>query len=197
MKGNAMIHFAKCIVGIDKPHSQTTVAEQELLSKYAMGANIAVEIGVYEGVNTVLISSVLSDKGVLYGIDPFFKGSIGICYHERIARQSIRKKNLSHKVKMINKLSYDAVNDVPDFIDFIFIDGDHSYEGLKKDWEGWHPKIKQGGIIALHDTEIPSYDLDVGKLGSYKFFNDIIKEDVRFKQVAIVDSLNILEKLRH
>jgi predicted O-methyltransferase YrrM len=36
-------------------------------------------------------------------------------------------------------------------VDFVFIDGDHSYEGCKGDIEAWLPNIKPGGIIAIHD----------------------------------------------
>ncbi len=36
-------------------------------------------------------------------------------------------------------------------IDFIFIDGDHSYEACKADIEAWTPLVKKGGVIAFHD----------------------------------------------
>jgi predicted O-methyltransferase YrrM len=36
-------------------------------------------------------------------------------------------------------------------IDFLMIDGDHSYAGVKKDWELYSPLVKEGGLIALHD----------------------------------------------
>lgn len=36
-------------------------------------------------------------------------------------------------------------------IDFLFIDGDHSYEGVKKDFEIYAALVKKGGIIAFHD----------------------------------------------
>jgi hypothetical protein len=36
-------------------------------------------------------------------------------------------------------------------VDVIFIDGDHSYEGVKTDLECWFPKIKSGGVIAYDD----------------------------------------------
>ena len=36
-------------------------------------------------------------------------------------------------------------------IDFLFIDGDHSYEGVKKDFEMYSPLVDKGGIIASHD----------------------------------------------
>lgn len=39
-------------------------------------------------------------------------------------------------------------------VDFLFIDGDHSYEGVKKDFEMYSPLVKKGGIIAFYDVVI-------------------------------------------
>jgi predicted O-methyltransferase YrrM len=36
-------------------------------------------------------------------------------------------------------------------IDFIFIDGDHSYEACKADIAAWAPFVKRGGVMAFHD----------------------------------------------
>jgi len=36
-------------------------------------------------------------------------------------------------------------------IDFIYLDGDHFYDGIKNDINIWLPKVKIGGIIAGHD----------------------------------------------
>ena len=36
-------------------------------------------------------------------------------------------------------------------IDFLWIDGDHSYEGVKKDIYHWTPLVKKGGFICFHD----------------------------------------------
>lgn len=36
-------------------------------------------------------------------------------------------------------------------IDFLYIDGDHSYEGVKKDIKMWFPKVKSGGLIGGDD----------------------------------------------
>jgi predicted O-methyltransferase YrrM len=36
-------------------------------------------------------------------------------------------------------------------VDFIFIDGDHSYEACQADIAAWAPFVKRGGVIAFHD----------------------------------------------
>lgn len=37
-------------------------------------------------------------------------------------------------------------------IDLLFIDGDHTYEGVKKDWEMYSPLVRLGGLIVFHDV---------------------------------------------
>lgn len=41
-----------------------------------------------------------------------------------------------------------------DKFDFVFIDGDHSYEGCKKDILNWGSKIKEKGLLCGHDIDI-------------------------------------------
>jgi predicted O-methyltransferase YrrM len=39
-------------------------------------------------------------------------------------------------------------------IDFLFIDGDHLYDGVKADFEMYSPLVKKGGIVAFHDARL-------------------------------------------
>ena len=59
-------------------------------------------------------------------------------------------------------------------IDFLFIDGDHTYEGVKKDFEMYSLLVKEGGIIAFHDIaeHPPEKNCDVRR-----FWEEIKKED--------------------
>jgi len=195
MKGNALFHYIKYILNIDSPHSQTTPLERNTIKKYAKDVNIAVEIGVFEGLNTVGIAKSLSLEGKLYAIDPFFTGSLGISYGKMIAYSYAKRNKVSNKVFFIKKFSFEATKEVPNDIEFIFIDGDHSLEGIERDWLDWSDKTKVGGVIALHDTSVPEHDPTVSQLGSYKYFNSFIIHDKRFEVIETVDSLNVLRKI--
>jgi len=59
-------------------------------------------------------------------------------------------------VNVIRKSSIEACGDFGDCsVDFLFIDGSHRYEDVKKDIESWYPKVKRGGIISGHDYFSP------------------------------------------
>lgn len=45
-------------------------------------------------------------------------------------------------------------------IDFLFIDGDHRYEGVKKDFEMYRPLVRPGGLIGFHDIRPNIQDAD-------------------------------------
>jgi cephalosporin hydroxylase len=51
-------------------------------------------------------------------------------------------------------------------VDFLLIDGDHRYEGVKKDWELYKDIVRSGGIVAFHDiVEHPYHpDCEVNRL---------------------------------
>lgn len=40
-------------------------------------------------------------------------------------------------------------------LDFLFIDGDHTYKGARSDWEMYGPLVRPGGIVAFHDLITP------------------------------------------
>lgn len=45
-----------------------------------------------------------------------------------------------------------AVTDGRPSIDFLFIDGDHQYDGIRRDFDLWSPHVRSGGVVAFHDT---------------------------------------------
>jgi hypothetical protein len=64
-------------------------------------------------------------------------------------------------------------------LDFLFIDGDHSYEGAKSDYEKYSPLVKSGGVIAFHDIK----ETDFHKKAEcyvYKLWKEIGSGEIEF-----------------
>ena len=49
-------------------------------------------------------------------------------------------------------------------IDYLFIDGDHTYEGVKSDYYMFNDMVKKGGLIAFHDIKTVREDCGVREL---------------------------------
>ncbi|EMI15581.1 hypothetical protein RMSM_07493 [Rhodopirellula maiorica SM1] len=71
--------------------------------------------------------------------------------------------------------------------DFIFVDGDHSYEAVRIDFDTWVPRLAQKAIMAFHD----SYGRN--NAGSERFVNEVVTNDNRFRLVERIDSLSVFE----
>jgi predicted O-methyltransferase YrrM len=152
---------------------------------------VVVEIGCYEGKTTAALGS--NTSGTVYSIDPFFKGRFGICYGEFIARSHCRRKGLSN-IQFVKALSHEAAADFSSEIDFLFLDADHSFDATKRDWEDWFPKVRDGGIIALHDCRQAPNSPDY--LGSMKFYEEYLAHAPHVKEIDGVDSLVVLKVVR-
>lgn len=77
----------------------------------------------------------------------------------RLSIISIAKPNQNLYLLRKNSHDIETVNEIEKIlngrlIDFMFIDGDHSYEGVKKDYENYSKMIRSGGVIAFHDIAI-------------------------------------------
>ena len=109
------------------------------------------EVGAYKGKSTKALASS-GKKG--YVID-WFKGSPE---HEKGTftypefYSNLRKEILSEQIKVLPGNSYDAYRYVFDPISLLFVDADHSYEGIKRDFELYSKKVKNGGLIVIHDS---------------------------------------------
>jgi predicted O-methyltransferase YrrM len=194
MIGGSFFHMLRVLAHFDTPNTQTTLAEQQALKRHASGRRRAVEIGVYEGANTRLIADHLEASGVLYAIDPFFSGRLPICWGEIVARSHVRRGQPAGRVEFVKMLSWEAAQQIDGTFDFIFVDGDHSLDGIRRDWNDWAGRVRSGGVIALHDTRVPNHDPSVAELGSHQYYESHIRSDDRFSVCDQVDSLTVLER---
>ena len=128
--------------------------------------SLFVEIGAWKGKSAVYMAEEIlrSNKKIeFYTIDSFIGEGGGYDQDQDTINNTIfetYKKNIAPVSKFIQTIKQNSKDAYVEFddnsIDFLFIDGDHNYEGIKSDLNLWYPKIKKGGIIAGHDYNEPS-----------------------------------------
>ncbi len=64
-------------------------------------------------------------------------------------------------------------------IDILFIDGDHTYNGVKKDFEMYSPLVKKNGLVAFHDITVQQPRLNCQV---HIFWNEI-KNNFDFEEI--------------
>jgi predicted O-methyltransferase YrrM len=117
---------------------------------------VGAEIGTYKGEHAENILNELNVKK-LYCVDPYIQEQedYNSEFWNNLTSEEVERiavKRLSKFKKRYVKIHPSNANCIKN-IDFVYIDGDHSYQGAKKDIEIYYPKLKKGGIIGGHNFE--------------------------------------------
>jgi predicted O-methyltransferase YrrM len=130
----------------------------------SMKPEVCVEIGSALGKSACYIGMALKEngRGMLYAIDPHETtdwNDRGAVNSIEVLHSNLSALGVSEQVTIVRSYSQDAARSWDRPIDFIFIDGDHSYEGVKRDWELFVPHVKPFGMVVFHDTiwDLPAY----------------------------------------
>jgi len=152
---------------------------------------VILEIGTAGGGTLFLFSNIAHEEAILISVDLYqtIEKRILFRYIGKEKQKIFLIQGDSHSIETLRKIE-GILRD--DKVDFLFIDGDHSYEGVKKDFEMYSPLVRKGGIIAFHDI-IPDYYTKYGiKTSSwagevYKFWDEV-KE--KYEHLEIVKDKN-------
>jgi len=186
-----VLHWANLV----KATSQTIPAELDALERHASGARQALEIGTYQGVSAARIARVLSPDGLLYCVDPWpmINGrQNNPCWS--ICERHLLRSGVKDRIRVLRGYSGEVATQMPDHLDFAFVDGDHSWEGIKTDWTIVSEKIHPGGVICMHDSFSPAGE-EWRHLNSCVYFEKVIQSDARFSVIEVIHSLAVLRKL--
>jgi predicted O-methyltransferase YrrM len=111
------------------------------------------EIGTADGGTNFLLSQAIPSVKLMIAVDLFVKNKFKLSHFSKS----------SQEIKFVDGSSYDdnTVNKVRQILgdrqfDLLFIDGDHNYEGVKKDFLKYRNLVREGGIIVFHDI-VPDY----------------------------------------
>lgn len=125
---------------------------------------VGLEIGTCRAESTAYLLEKCPNILKIYTVDPYksYEDWNGDITQEVVDKfMMIAQENLSpfgDRVQMIRETSLDAaakINTITDKaeFDFIFIDGDHSYEATLADCEAYYPLLKKGGFFCGHDYQ--------------------------------------------
>ena len=177
--------------------------ELDPLCRYAQNASLLVEIGTAYGGGACLLLMSAGPKSKVHSIDPFVPDSHG-------GWQSSAKQAKQHVATAAERLgfdvtrwilheqySYEAALDAPARIDFLFLDGDHLYSAVRRDFEDWLPKVKAGGVVLIHDSRrvpgTPDTEFNQGWPGPTQLVSELRSDD-RVELLEEVYSLTIWRK---
>jgi predicted O-methyltransferase YrrM len=114
-----------------------------------------VEIGSYCGGSTVVIARTAARRAArarVFAIEPF--SAEGARYqrnYEALFDANVAEWGVGSTIQKVRKLSDEAAVEWKDPIDFLYIDGDHSYDGVVRDIRNFVPFVRDGGVFAFHD----------------------------------------------
>ena len=146
------------------------------------------EIGVHNGSS---MSYVLSSKYKIncYGIDlfenTFYKDELN---YNKIKKNLDLVNKYEHNIELIKGNSNDVkiiekIKNLNIKFDIIFIDGDHSYNGVKNDFINYEKFLNNNGLLIFDD-----YNKASTNKGVYDFINEFLIKNKNYKYIKFYDN---------
>lgn len=115
---------------------------------------VVLEIGTKFGGSLFLLARVSAPDALLVGLD------LPSAYHPSLAHVYRAFAGPGQRIRIVRGDSHDpaALEQVRRMLDgrpldLLHVDGDHSLEGVRLDFELYAPLVRPGGLVALHDIE--------------------------------------------
>lgn len=142
---------------------------EQLLAVYRLTAECpvrgdVVELGAWVGLTTSYLAAacIARSDGRVYAVDTFEGMKEGSGRYSSIRRyggntlgaftEQIRRAGVEDVVEPLVGYTQDMARVYPGGpIRLLLIDADHSYEGVRRDFEVWSPHVRPGGIVVFHD----------------------------------------------
>ncbi len=155
-----------------------------------------IEIGRYKGGSTLLIAAAMNGEGEFWSIDIGEKEARlhgDKTLHPFDEQLADACKRLALKVNVIVGDSRTIEVDTGE-VDLVFIDGDHSSEGVRNDFERFGKRVRPGGAVLFDDA----FDEGIFKTHSDtvgRLVREIVAEG-EFKMAKAVNRMAHLQRIR-
>lgn len=122
------------------------------LAKYfgTLGFKVGAEIGVLGGnYSAELCRQIPGLK--LYCVDKWGLDERRYKHYHLRKYEEAKRKLAPYNCILIRNTSMDALKEVTEPLDFVYIDGNHQFNYVMQDIIAWSKKVKKGGIVAGDD----------------------------------------------
>lgn len=131
------------------------------------GARRICEIGTASGATSLLLGRAIPEVDLLVGMD--------LHVYDRLRLRALLPREVKHRAIDGNSASRRSVGALArtlglDYLDLLFIDGDHSWGGVRGDFLRYRRFVRPGGLIAFHDItplEAPARGRYVGDVPQF------------------------------
>ncbi|MEU3601939.1 class I SAM-dependent methyltransferase [Streptomyces sp. NPDC006798] len=168
-----------------------------------------VEVGTYCGRSTILLAAAARDAGTVAVTVDHHRGSEeqqpGWEYHDPSVvdpevgrmdtlptfRRTLLRAGLEDHVIAIVGRSPQVARVWAAPVGLVFIDGGHTEEHAQGDYEGWAPRLADGGLLVIHDVFPDPAD---GGRPPYHVYLRALASGA-FAEVSATDSLRVLRRI--
>ncbi len=166
------------------------------------------EVGTYCGRSTILLADAAREAGTVAVTVDHHRGSEeqqpGWEYHDPTVvdpevgqmdtlptfRRTLHKAGLEDHVVAVVGRSPQVAKVWGGEVGLVFIDGGHTDEHATNDYEGWAPKVAEGGLLVIHDVFPDPAD---GGQAPFRIYVRAL-ESGAFGEVSVTDSLRVLRR---
>lgn len=201
--------YAESISTIDNIELQNLVSDTQNSLKYSdmlsgnqvgsllqmlirmIDAKYIVEVGMFTGSATLVMAQAASHDASVYTLELNEK-------YIKIAERNLTTSSVGHKIKIVRGNARETVLELPDGIDFCFLDADKDY--YPSYYEILIPKMRQGGILVIDNMLWYGNVLNPGddrKALAIDSLNKRIQQDTRVESVLLTvrDGIHVVRKL--